>query len=61
MLTNNQRDQLDLMCMFDDLFADKFDEKENKTQNKILEYCEYLKELCDACAQDYINDNDVEE
>jgi hypothetical protein len=57
MLTDNTRKQLKILIIFDDLLDDK--KPRNKTE--AWKYCEYLKELCEAATQDYIDDNELEE
>lgn len=45
-------DTLELEVMLDDLFYDK----ELKTEKEVWKFCELLKDLVEASAQDYIDD-----
>lgn len=57
MLIDKQKDELEIMIQFDDWFEDK----NLEIADEVWKYCEYLKSLCDAAAQDYIDDNELED
>jgi hypothetical protein len=50
-------DELRISCHIDDLFFDKNKEAKFEDGESVWDFAEYLKELIDVSAEEFINDN----
>lgn len=56
MITDKQEKEIRISLMLYELF----DDKSPQTADDVRNYCEYLTDLLNAAAEDYINDNELE-